>query len=68
MVIHGKRSRRRVHDGQMAGQHLVVGDGVVFDGAGILGGVGGVNAVDILCQQDRVGVNFRCAQHRAGVR
>ena len=51
----------------MTREHLVIGDGVVFDGGGILGRVGGVDAVDVLGQQDGVGAYLRRAQDCAGV-
>ena len=67
VVVHGKGSRRGVHDGQMLGKDFVIGDGVIFDGIGIFRRVGRIDAVDVLGQQNRVGIDLCRAEHRARV-
>ena len=67
VVVHRKRRGRGVHDRKVLGQHVLIGDSVVLDRICILGGVGVVNAVDVLGEQDHVGIDLRRAQHRCRV-
>ena len=68
LVVHGKAGRRGVHDGQAAGQDLVVADAVKLHRLGVFAGIVGVDPVDVLGKQDGVGVDLRRAQHRRRVR
>lgn len=52
----------------MAGKDLVIGDLVEFHGVRILRGIVGIYTVDVLGQQNGVGVDLRRTEHRAGIR
>ena len=62
-----KRDRRRIHDLEVARQHLVIGQLLVALGLGILLGIGAVDAVDLGALQHRVAAHLGGAQRRRRV-
>ena len=67
MIIHREAGRGAVHDHQVAREHLLIGNLVKFLRCRILRRVVGIDAVDVLGQQDGVGVDLGSAQDSAGV-
>ena len=65
LVVHGQGGGGGVHHPQMAGQHIVIGDAVVFYRLRVLQGVGTVYPIHILGKQNDIRVDLRRPEHRS---
>lgn len=65
LVAHGDGCH--VHDAEVLGHCLGVGNGVVACGIGIFLGIGGIDAIDLGCLEQQVAVEFGGAEGGAGI-
>ena len=65
LVLAGESEGRRIHDREISGDRLVMGQALVALRGGVALGIGGVDAVDLRGLEHGVGREFRGAQHRA---
>src|SRR6185312_3489819 len=67
LVVAAQRDRAGVHYLQVALDHVLVGEAFVACRRRVLGGIGGVHAVDLGRLQQQVGADLDRAQRRGGI-
>jgi len=66
-IVHAEGESGGVHDSEALGEGFRVGDFVVFDGGGVLGGVGGIDAVHLGGLEDHLCADLAGTQRGGGV-